>query len=1126
MTVAERTAARARLTMDYAVELDDDEDTTPPAPARKGAGLTFAEALLIVKGRGVWNEALHPRDHRGRFRSRNALALTILDSVRANTAGRGGAGSARLARTSPLDSGTGVGAAVEAARARIQSTSGAAVRAAVADSGPSEIEMDKLIRDAGMYPDEFTLEQKRDWLERRKTLLGDKALSVTENEATPKVKDLRAKLRAMDMDAEVSGLHDDDSGMDEDEAGRAKTERQSRRKKLQADLTEAERAERGLGKTRSTKAHAKLSDAALEREIKAAKPGTKRHNDLLDERDIRAAERFGGGTGGVRGATSTLDSMTTPEAPKAPAAEPEASPQAKIFAALGKMTEHKITKEIFGDLEREGWQVTGQNSIMGTVSLTAPDGSPLTVMFPGRGGKGAPTFIAGQQKLTSLKAVRERAADRGHSGIKARADAEAARARKLDDAFDADSLDAAMADATRVELEAFATRQGVVLGTWGSALGNGNAAFAKRVRRGRLDQLDNDPSAQDRARLAAIEEIDAEAFAAMSGVGLGRAKVRDDLLRIANNSDDLSVIERAQAQQARLVPDAGEYIPTHIRDVQKLIDEGKSVLPRSMAYAQVGRATWVKRFTAEQRAHALGELLSIEPTLAPDARDRKGVESAIAALKPIVPGDHDALKRAGDARLEPGRKALRDMKAQVEAMRAGDAGPKAPAIVDPVKLPKAKAPKKGERFVTLPDGTKAKRTSANPYTHAVVVQDDHHAQARSTIEWADRRDANLDALEAVIDSGDFSKLARVKDGSGSAGYGASYVYAHPDFPGVAYGTKVGGGSTGRDDIGLQDRDARITHPIEVQQRREWEANPGSYEASQRERIAAYRKTSANRRREAEEALRGPQHSYGVVRWSQRADSAESARASFQGPGRKARVVAVDDPDNGPASNPATLFAPERQERGPAPKADAAIQDAQAKQRVFDRARGIGKIARDLSDIESRGHADTLTMDELRERVRAEMEIGDLNRRDGGPALETLRGRVESALAQSSTFGELRHELDALMAGEGTRFGERADDVVAFDPKRMEPRSGEPKPGDRVRVDSPSIVQGDTVLERATVRVEGPSPAAQRVEYLERLQRQAKTMHGSDQKQWTARQKADYAKIERELSKLRAAGNGA
>lgn len=1144
-----------RMVMDYPVDLDvlpdvEREDDDSPASARKGAGLTFAEALLIVKGRGVWNEALHPRDNRGRFRSRNALPLTVLDSVRSTLASRGTGGSARLARTSPSDSGA-AGAAVEAARARIQSTSGAAVRAAVADS------------DAG----------GTGGVRGASRTLGDMTAPKITREVPTKFKDLKVGDRIksyVDFIPEgkiTRAPQRGQSGYDLDvQWGDGKPERQfGDGDKEWTVLTDEPEAPKPKAPRR------KAGELAPESAANLRKLGAKRAELSADEKNQfqpLLADKLGLSraettrlerAGMVRRKQNMLgDSVEITEAGKAWLANDRGdSGDAEL---RDKAAQLRADADVARAERVESGPYASQMN-----SLSAQQARELDAQ-------------AAQVERERLKRIAP--------------DAEvvtAARAKALDDAFDADSLDEAMKGASLADLNAFVERHGIVTGRRGSGpLAAGLKGTAERVRRGRLDQLDNDPQAAQRARLAAIEGIDAEAFAAMPSAGGGRGKVLDDL-NAAMSGESLDVAERALAQRKRLFPkyESQYYTPRHIKDVQKLIETGRTSLPSSMAYAQITRASWVEHFTPDQRAHALGELLSIEATLKPDARDRPGVEKAIAALKPIVPGDHDQLKREGDARLEPGRKALRDMTAQArriehgravealaearaaderakhdpnmpnaekwaatrrvgEAVAAADvargrlfvaeqrsAGLDAPEDADdealamlgrvagaedvrnatveaevaakapaPVKPPKGPKPKPGQRFVTLPDGTKAKRTSANPYTHAVVVQDDHHAQARATLARVDRMDANLDALEEALKSGDFSGFVRVPNGWSGAG-GTHYTLAHPDF--------ADAGPRGSD-FGLMDRDASMRHPGNVKDRERWAANPGSWEAENRKYMASARERAARDRAEAEGALKASQFTYGVVRWSQRADSAEAARSTFEGVGRKTRVVAVDDPDSGPAVDPSTLFGPSRRAQ------DAALQDAQARQREFDRGRGVGKIARDLLDIEAKGHADTLSMDELRERVRGQMEMGELSRKDGGPASATVLGRLEDALTESTTFGELRQRVDALMAGESTTFGGRPGDVVPFDPARMEPLAGAPGKGDQVQVERPALMRGDVVLERAVVtRV--ATPAADRVSYLKTLQENARKMYGDDMKTWTARQQADYAKITRELKKL-------
>jgi hypothetical protein len=168
---------------------------------------------------------------------------------------------------------------------------GKAEAAPDAAAGPSDTELRQIVRDAGFDPDDGTMEQWRDWLRRRDAALGAQSRPVAANEVTPLVKSLRDQIRAKELDRETEALNGSRREGEDEEIQRAVKAERDEMKRLRDALTEAERAERGMTKTRS-KAYAGMSDAALDREIKAAKPSTKKLQALLDERDARAAERF------------------------------------------------------------------------------------------------------------------------------------------------------------------------------------------------------------------------------------------------------------------------------------------------------------------------------------------------------------------------------------------------------------------------------------------------------------------------------------------------------------------------------------------------------------------------------------------------------------------------------------------------------------------------------------------------------------------------------------------------------------------------------------------------------------------------------------------------------------------
>lgn len=154
-----------------------------------------------------------------------------------------------------------------------------------------EAEVDEIIRAAGMYPDEFeSLASKRQWLADREKFFGPQR-AKDKNDAGKAVADLSAKLRALELERETASTFGDSFAGDEDEQDRAKKAQRGALADLNAKLVEAQRAERGWDKPRS-KTYGKLSDAALDRAIKDARPGTQKAQALKDERDARAAERF------------------------------------------------------------------------------------------------------------------------------------------------------------------------------------------------------------------------------------------------------------------------------------------------------------------------------------------------------------------------------------------------------------------------------------------------------------------------------------------------------------------------------------------------------------------------------------------------------------------------------------------------------------------------------------------------------------------------------------------------------------------------------------------------------------------------------------------------------------------
>jgi hypothetical protein len=179
------------------------------------------------------------------------------------------------------------------------------------DGGMSDAEINDYMRSKGLYPDEYSAEANREWMQRHEAAFGP-VRKQAQNDASKLVEQLQKRLRGLELERESADLYGDTTGGDEDERDRAKKAQRKELDDLRAQLLEAERAERGFDKAPS-KAFARLSDAALEREIKAARPGTKKLQDLRDERDARAAARF-------KGARPKADAaqVAAAETPKAP----------------------------------------------------------------------------------------------------------------------------------------------------------------------------------------------------------------------------------------------------------------------------------------------------------------------------------------------------------------------------------------------------------------------------------------------------------------------------------------------------------------------------------------------------------------------------------------------------------------------------------------------------------------------------------------------------------------------------------------------------------------------------------------------------------------------------------------
>lgn len=204
------------------------------------------------------------------------------------------------------------------------------------NGGMSDAEISDFMRSKGFDPTEFSAEERRDWLQRHEAAFGAVRKPQAGNDASKLAERLKAQLRGLELERESADLYGDSTGGDEDERDRAKKAQRKELDDLRAQLLEAERAERGFGKTPS-KAFAKLSDAALEREIKAARPGTKKLQDLRDERDARAAARF-------KGARPKADAaqVAAAETPKAPTTSTPVAGAAALEAAplrihLGKL---------------------------------------------------------------------------------------------------------------------------------------------------------------------------------------------------------------------------------------------------------------------------------------------------------------------------------------------------------------------------------------------------------------------------------------------------------------------------------------------------------------------------------------------------------------------------------------------------------------------------------------------------------------------------------------------------------------------------------------------------------------------------------------------------------------------
>lgn len=92
-----------------------------------------------------------------------------------------------------------------------------------------------------------------------------------------------------------------------------------------------------------------------------------------------------------------------------------------------------------------------------------------------------------------------------------------------------------------------------------------------------------------------------------------------------------------EAITGRQVPRAVVPPPRHVQEVLDVVEGRRrtTVLPASMAYAQISRDQYERHFTPEQRARIAGQLRDIRSRMSPDARDRPGVERVLADLDSI-----------------------------------------------------------------------------------------------------------------------------------------------------------------------------------------------------------------------------------------------------------------------------------------------------------------------------------------------------------------------------------------------------------------------------------------------------------------------------------------------------------